>query len=370
MIKIMKKRWAMKIGQAVGLLMLAGCSDFSYCVQCIRGQLDVTSRTRPIDEVLHDPQVPEGERKQLAKVLAIRAFAVDQLALPDNDSYRLYANIGRPYVVWNVVATPEFSLAPKQWCYPVVGCVSYRGYFNPDETRKVGEELASQGFDTDVYGVKAYSTLSWFADPVLNTFLDGADSQLASLIFHELAHQVVYVSDDSSFNEAFAKTVEMEGMRRWLHGNSTGKEWQDYLDREVRGEEFLALLSQTRDQLSGLYAQSLNDEAKRSAKREILAKLEDDLRNRRDTWPNPAAIDSWLERGLNNARLASIATYREHVPAFQALLDAQNNDLPAFYAEVGRLAKLPTAERIARLKKYGEIKVAAVSAEGTSEPHK
>ncbi len=341
-------------------LLLGGCSDLSYCVQCVRGQLEVMAQTRPIEEVLQDSRISEAERRQLTKVLAIRTFAVERLGLPDNDSYRLYADIGRPFVVWNVVATPEFSLAPKQWCYPVVGCVAYRGYFNADEARAMGAELAAQGFDVDVYGVKAYSTLSWFDDPVLNTFIDGADSQLASLIFHELAHQVVYVKDDCSFNEAFAKTVEREGLRRWLEANSTQAEWQGYLDREARSEEFLALLAWTRDQLAGLYAQPLSDAEKRAAKRDILARLGDELRSQRARWPNPAAIDGWLGRGLNNARLTSTATYYDRVPAFEAVLDAQRGDLPAFYEEVARLAALPAAERTARLKAYGQIEVAAV----------
>ncbi|MCM2264463.1 MAG: aminopeptidase [Desulfuromonadales bacterium] len=338
-------------------------------MKCVAGHLDVMARTRPIAEVLKDPQVPEAERKQLVKVLAIRSFAVDELGLPDNDSYRLYADVGRPYVVWNVVATPELSMAPKQWCYPVVGCVAYRGYFDPDAAKAMGEELAAQGFDVDVYGVKAYSTLSWFDDPVLNTFLDGADSQLAALIFHELAHQVVYVADDCAFNEAFAKTVEMEGLRRWLQVNATGDEWQGYLERELRSTEFLDTLSKARDQLVGLYAQPLSDADKRSAKRETLARLEGELRSYRDHWPNPAALDGWLERGLNNARLASNATYRERVPAFQALLNARQGNLPAFYAEVGQLAKLPATERIARLKEYGELEVAAVCTEEKAVPH-
>jgi predicted aminopeptidase len=351
------------------MLALAACSEVSYCAKCVVGHLDVMAHARPITEVLQDPQVSEAERKQLAKVLAVRSFAVEQLGLPDNDSYRYYANVGRPYVVWNVVATPEFSLKPKQWCYPVVGCVAYRGYFDETAAKAMGDELASQGFDVDVYGVKAYSTLKWFDDPVLNTFLDGADSQLALLIFHELAHQVVYVADDCAFNEAFAKTVEMEGLRRWLQANSTTGEWQRYLERERRGEDFLVMLRQTREQLAKLYAKPLDSEAKRAAKREILAQLEHDLRNPREKWPNPAAIDSWLGRGLNNARLASIATYQEKVPAFQALLEAKNHDLPAFYAEAGRLAKLPAAERSARLKEYGEVEVAAACEDETTEPH-
>lgn len=366
----MKKLRPIEFLAMAGALLLAGCSDIGYCVQCVSGQLDMMSRVRPIEEVLRDPQVPEGERKQLAKVLEIRAFAVEELGLPDNDSYRLYANIGRPYVIWNVVATPEFSLVPKQWCYPVVGCFSYRGYFNPEEAKALGQELAAQGFDVDVYGVKAYSTLSWFDDPVLNTFLDGADTQLASLIFHELAHQVVYVSDDCSFNEAFAKTVEREGLRRWLKAHSTEAEWQGYLARESVGEEFLALLSGAREELASLYAQPRSMEGKRAAKEEILARLEEELLSRRASWPNPAALDSWLERGLNNARLASIATYHDRVPAFQGLLESRQGDLPSFYAEVGRLAKLPSAERTARLKVYGPIEMAAACVEEDADPHR
>jgi predicted aminopeptidase len=366
----MKKRWLNMTLAVIGLSMLTACSELSYCVQCVSGHLDVMSRSRPIDEILKDPQLPAGEREQLTKVLAIRAFAVDELGLPDNDSYRLYADVGRPYVVWNVVATPEFSLSPKQWCYPILGCVAYRGYFDADEAKQMKEELAAQGYDVDLYGVKAYSTLSWSDDPVLNTFLDGNDSQLASLIFHELAHQVVYVADDCSFNEAFAKTVEMDGLRRWLQVNSTEKEWQAYLDRELRSEEFVAMLLHTRDQLVELYRQPLETEAKRAAKGEILAALATELRNRRNVWPNPAAIDSWLERGLNNARLATVATYRDRVPAFQALLESKRGDLPAFYAEVGRLAKLPAAERTARLKEYGAVEMDTACVLTPADPRK
>lgn len=334
------------------LFMLAACGEVGYCVKCVSGHAEVMSRRRPIAEALQDPQVSGEERKQLAKVLEIRAFAVEELGLPDNGSYRFYADIGRPYVVWNVVATPELSLIPKQWCYPVVGCIAYRGYFDAEAAKAMAAELSAQGYDVDVYGVKAYSTLKWFDDPVLNTFLKGTDSQLASLIFHELAHQVVYVPDDCSFNEAFAKTVETEGLRRWLHTKSDDRGWQDFLDRELRGREFLAVLKLTREKLAELYAQPVPDEVKRLRKRELLSLLEDDLRNRRNEWPNPAAIDSWLERGLNNARLASIATYQDRVPVFQAILAAQGGDLKAFYDEVGRLAKLPADERTAQFKAY------------------
>jgi predicted aminopeptidase len=350
----MKRNWSGLACLVAILCFLTACSEIDYCAQCVSGQIDVMSRRRPITEVLKDPSVPETERKQLAKVLEIRSFAVDKLGLPDNDSYRLYANINRPYVVWNVVATPEFSMTPKQWCYPVVGCVAYRGYFDAESAKATGVALAEQGYDVDVYGVKAYSTLRWFNDPVLNTFIDGTDSQLASLIFHELAHQVIYVPDDTSFNEAFAKTVESEGLHRWLLGNANDQEWQAYLDRERRSKEFVDMLRQAREQLLCLYAQPMQDAEKRAEKHKILAELEETLRNRQKQWPNPKAIDGWLARGLNNARLASIATYEEKVPAFQALLASKNGDLTAFYGEVNRLAKLPAKERAARLTEFSK----------------
>ncbi|MDT8441897.1 MAG: aminopeptidase [Desulfuromonadales bacterium] len=351
------------------LLLLAvplfgACTEVAYCVQCAVGHFDVQSKTRPIADLLNDPAVPTAEKQKLERVVQIRDFAVAELDLPDNDSYRLYADIGRPYVVWNVVATPEFSLAPKQWCYPVVGCVAYRGYFSEEKARLMAKELAEQGYDVDVYGVKAYSTLKWFNDPVLNTFLDGDDSQLAGLIFHELAHQVAYTKDDCSFNEAFARTVETEGLRRWLEKSSTKEEWTAYLERQRIGDQFLVTLQQTREQLSELYNRSPPDEEKRSGKQRILADLTDQLREQRHLWPNPAALDNWLARGLNNARLAGIATYHEQVPAFQGLLTAVDNSLPAFYTEVRRLARLPAAERTTQLAEHGTlIEVACVDPE-------
>jgi len=359
-------KWIFRVSLTFSLLLLSACSEISYCVQCAVGHLDVRSRTRPISDVVQDPQVPEAERQKLSRVLAIRSFAVEELGLPDNDSYRSYADIGRPYVVWNVVAAPEFSLAPKQWCYPVLGCVAYRGYFDAESAKTMANELRGQGYDVDVYGVKAYSTLKWFDDPVLNTFLNGEDSHLASLIFHELSHQVVYVADDCYFNEAFAKTVEMEGLRRWLKANATGDEWQSYLNKERRGEEFLTMLGQTREQLTSLYLQPLPDDQKRIAKQALMTGLEIELRRWSKTWSNPALINDWLARGLSNARLASIATYREQVPAFQALLAAMHGDLPAFYAEAGRLARLPAAERSAQLKPYGDFEVKTACADSHS----
>ena len=357
--KAMTARRLLRVLLLALLALSYGCSEVSYCVQCAVGHLDVMSKVRPIEEVLEDPATSDAERAKLTKLLDIRDFAVDELGLPDNDSYRLYADIEQPYVVWNVVATPEFSMTPKQWCYPVVGCVSYRGYFDAQDANTMGDELTSEGYDVDVYGVKAYSTLNWFDDPVLSTFIDGTDRQLAALIFHELSHQVVYAPGDCAFNEAFAKTVEMEGLRRWLHSRSDDKQWHQYLKLEELGQQFVDTLQQTRQQLVQLYQQPLQEDAKRAAKQQLMAQLEAELRNLQQRWPDPAAIDSWLERGLNNARLASVATYHDQVPAFQALLQEKNGDLPAFFVEVERLAQLPAEERTAKLKSYGEYQAQA-----------
>jgi predicted aminopeptidase len=335
---------------AVGLLI--ACTEVGYYAQCARGHLDVMRRCRPIGELLADQSLPESRRHQLEKIRLSREFASAQLALPDNGSYRNFADLERPFVVWNVVAAPEFSLQAKQWCFPVAGCVSYRGYFDEAAARGEADLLTAQGFETDVYGVQAYSTLNWFDDPVLNTFLDGSELRAAALIFHELAHQVVYVADDSRFNEAFAKTVELEGVRRWLGQSGTMDEWQHYREQMGRGDQFQQLLHNAREGLATLYERTLPVDAMRAAKQGVLADFARDYAALKASWGGYAGYDPWVSRGLNNARLASLATYHDLVPAFQGLLAAKGGDLPAFYQQVGRLAALPSSERLVQLDGY------------------
>lgn len=347
----------------VVVCLLIACTDAGYYVQCARGHLDVMSRCRPIGDLLADPAIPENRRARLDKIQAARDFASVSLGLPDNGSYRKFADLERPYVVWNVVAAPEFSLQARQWCFPVAGCVRYRGYFDEAAARGEAVRLTGQGYETDVYGVQAYSTLNWFDDPVLNTFLDGPELHSVALVFHELAHQVVYVGDDSRFNEAFARTVELEGVRRWLGQSGTVEEWQQYRERAERSVQFQKLLQQLRERLAALYERSLSAEEMRSAKQAIHKEFTHEYADLKASWGGYAGYDPWLARGLNNARLAALATYYDLVPAFQGLLAAKGGDLPAFYRQVRELASLPTAERLARLDGYA-TKVQAKAADG------
>jgi predicted aminopeptidase len=332
--------------------LLVACTEVGYYAQCARGHLEVMRRCRPIDRLLADPNLPAIRRDRLETVKIARQFASTALALPDNGSYRKFADIERPYVVWNVVAAPEFTLEARQWCFPVAGCVNYRGYFDEQAARDEAAVLAAQGLETDVYGVQAYSTLNWFDDPVLNTFLDGPPLQAVALMFHELAHQVVYVADDSRFNEAFARTVELEGIRRWLDTHGTAEEWQKYQEHQGRAAMFHRLLLTTRERLAALYARDLDPAAKRAAKAGIFAETTQAYAALKAGWHSYAGYDQWMARGLNNARLASLATYHDLVPAFQGLLTATGGELPTFYARVRELGALPTSERLARLDGY------------------
>lgn len=336
----------------LGAGLLVACTEVGYYAQCARGHFDVMRRSQPIDGLLANPSLDSHRRTRLESIASARNFASTALALPDNGSYRKFADLERSYVVWNVVAAPEFSLDAKQWCFPVAGCVSYRGYFDEAAARLEATRLAAQGYETDVYGVQAYSTLRWFDDPVLNTFLDGPQLQAIALVFHELAHQVVYVPNDSRFNEAFARTVELEGVRRWLKAHGSAEEWQQYQEQAGRAAAFQHLLKTTRDHLASIYARADDPAAMRAAKAAVLAEAAADYAELKAAWGGYAGYDAWMARGLNNARLTSVATYQDLVPAFQGLLAATGGDLPAFYARAKALGDLPSHERLASLDGY------------------
>ena len=329
---------------------LSGCIDFGYYLQCAKGQMEVSSNSRPIAEIIEDPQTTPETRQKLEKVLLIRNFAVTELGLPDNDSYRYYADIGRPYVVWNVVATTEFSLKPKQWCFPVSGCVSYRGYFKQQDAETLASTLQKENYDVDLYGVQAYSTLGWFDDPVLSTFVTSSDARLAGLLFHELAHQLIYIDGDTSFNEAFAMTVQIEGVRRWFQQTANPEEWQYFLDQQVQTEVFQDYLQTTHQQLSILYSQDLSIEEMRAEKQQLISEAIKQFAQLKKSGRLGHRFDRWMAPGLNNARLAGIATYRELVPGFQAILAQCRGELGCFYEKVRSLSKLSQAERLAQLK--------------------
>jgi len=325
---------------------MSGCSDLDYYLQAIDGQMEVLRESRDIHEIMDDPAVGSDLKSQLDQALHIRMFASSHLHLPDNGSYRSYADLGRPYIVWNVVATPEFSLQPLTWCFPIAGCVPYRGYFKKQAAEAFARELREADRDVLVYGVQAYSTLNWFDDPLLNTFNDLPESYLAGIIFHELAHQKIYLEGDSDFNEAFAKTVEMEGVQRWLEIHGKYDQAKSYRARLLMEQEFLELARSYQSRLKTLYASGLPEARMREAKARLISGFQDRVRHFRDQRNKGLGFAGWLDPALNNARFASLNTYYDLVPAFQHLLALYDGDLKQFYRQVAEIASRPDEERV------------------------
>jgi len=326
--------------------LLAGC----YLTQAATGEYRLLHERVPIPALIADPKTPATLRARLEGVRAAREFASRELGLPDNDSYRSYADIRRPFVVWNVVAAPEFSLQPKRWCFPVAGCVAYRGYFREHKARSLALELEARGFDVVIEGVPAYSTLGRFADPVISSMLRYDDDELAATIFHELAHQLIYVRNDSEFNEAFATTVEEVGLTRWLEHQGAAQRIERFHTEQQREAALLALLQPARARLAALYESGAAFAQLRAGKQRILGELAVDIGalERRQGVHYPV-YDEWIAAGLNNAQLAAVATYYDCVPGFKRLLAAHDGDLMRFYAAVRALAAAPRAERHTQL---------------------
>jgi predicted aminopeptidase len=331
---------------ALCALLLSGASlSGCYLLESAQGQLELMSKRRPIARVVTDPHTPADVRQQLEAVAQIREFAIHDLNLPDNGSYRTYADVGRPYVVWNVVAAPEFSVDPKEWCFPIVGCVAYRGYFVERRARAFGEKLRRKGFDVSVAGVAAYSTLGHFDDPILNTMIGWNDVELASIIFHELTHQMIYIANDADFNEALAVTVEEEGVRRWLESLGRNGDLERYELEQKRSLEVVALLNRTRDELRVLYASGIDPARMRERKAAEFAGLRESYVSLVQGWGPHPPFESWFEGEINNAQLASVATYYDCLPGFKRELAAVGGDLDAFYRRVRDLAKLDQTKR-------------------------
>lgn len=331
----------MKVLALALLLLLSGCSSLGHWSQALGGHLGVLSAARPVEQVLADPQTPPPLAARLRLAQALRRFAAERLALPDNASYTRYADLGRSAVLWNVVAAPELGLNLKTWCYPVMGCAGYRGYFDLAAAQAEAKRLADAGWDVQVLPVPAYSSLGWSnwlgGDPLLNTFINYPEGELAAMLFHELAHQRVYIADDTAFNESYASAVELLGARAWLADRPQAL--AAFEAGRAQRARFQALARRTRDSLAAVYASTQPDEAKRRAKAEILAAL------RRETLPG---YEHWLA-GANNASFAILAAYADGVPAFERLFDRVGRDWPRLHAEVARIGALPAAERAAIL---------------------
>jgi predicted aminopeptidase len=313
------------------LAAFAACAALSGCyyMQLAAGQMEMNRRRVPIEDLLARPDTGDVLRLRLELATRARDFALSDLALPDNGSYRTYADLGRPYVTWNLFAAPELSVMPKRWCFPVAGCVSYRGYFRESRAEKAAGRLRGKGFDVYVGPSIAYSTLGHLRDPVLNTMFGYGDSELAAFIFHELAHQAVYAQDDSDFNEAFATVVETEGLRRYLAHENRPADLGKFLAARQRQRDAAELLVETRRRLAALYDGALDTAAKREQKAAEFTLLRGALA----AGGHPAAGD------FNNARLVAVATYERCVPMIRAELDRVGDDLPAFYAAMKLLIK-------------------------------
>jgi predicted aminopeptidase len=348
----MKTKWRAAIALIV-MASAAGCGQLGYYLQAAQGQFSLMSSAKPIDAWLADPQADDGLKAKLARVKEIRRFAADELGLPDNASYTTYADLKRSYVLWNVVAAPELALEPVEWCFPIAGCVKYRGYYNKNEAQAFAENLRRKGYDVQVDGVPAYSTLGWFNDPVLSTFIKYSDGELARLVFHELAHQVAYTKGDSQFNESFAVAVEEEGLERWVakHGDTEAR--RKYADRVQRKKDFVALLMKHRTALEENYANNVSDAEKRQRKQQIFQSLQKEYEViKAERWNGYDGYDRWFNEPLSNAHLASVATYHDFVPGFRTLLK-QEKEFPAFFRAVRQLASLPKEERHRKLAELG-----------------
>jgi predicted aminopeptidase len=312
-------------------LLTSGC----YYVQAARGQLDVMRKSEPIDELIAAEATPAPLAVRLQLVRDARQFAVDELHLPDNDSYRSYADLGRDYVVWNVFAAPEFSLEPKTWCFPVAGCVAYRGYFAEQGARRKAGQLGADGFDVIVAGVPAYSTLGRFDDPVLNTMMRWEDQDLVATIFHELAHQVLYIKGDSEFNESFASAVEEFGIERWLASRGQDEDFAAYRERRDLSRRLMDIVTTARSDLEALYGSPLAAGDMRTSKELRLQRLREELATELDK--SGQRQPAWLDGELNNARLVSMGLYQNRLPEFRALFEECGRDLRCFYDRASSL---------------------------------
>ena len=334
---------------ALVLLLPAGCASVAYVGQAAWGQARVLAARRPLARVIADPRTAPALRARLELVQELRAFAAGELAMDRVSGFGDYAALGRDYVAWNVVATPEFSLDPLTWCFPVAGCVAYRGYFGRAAAEAEAARLSRAGHDTHVYGVAAYSTLGWFDDPVLDTWIGRSESALAALVFHELAHQLLYVPGDTAFSESFARVVEREGVRRWLARDGDEAALAAWREAQAVDAAFDALLAAARARLEALYVQPLAPAEMRARKAALFAELGADYERASRGWPAGLRFDAWMRAPLNNARLASVASYERWGPALARLLAEQDGELAAFYAAARALAALEPAAREARL---------------------
>jgi predicted aminopeptidase len=335
----------------VAVFAAGGCTAVSFYAQAIGGHIDIMTRRVPVDELLETESDGKlKERLQLA--MQARDFASERLGLPDNESYRSYVDLQRQYVTWNVIATEEFSVQAREWCFPIAGCVPYRGYFSQAAAQEFGARLSRQALDVHVNGASAYSTLGWFDDPLLSTMLRWRETRLVGVIFHELSHQVIWVENDTTFNESFAVFVQREGVRWWLRERGAAAQIDDYEARLQRQHEFVAMLLETREKLAALFAGSTDAATMRAHKQQVFAQMREHYAAlKTNRWQGYSGYDNWFSQPLNNARLALAATYNNYVGSFAQLFIEAGGDFPTFFQRVQALADLPHERRDTELQK-------------------
>lgn len=347
------ERWFSVCRRCIGFIvlgtltpLLSGCDTLSYFHQAASGQWQILHARNPIASVIANSDTDPEVRRKLALVEQTRQFAAQELHLDIGDSYTSYVALDRSYVVWNVVAAPEFSITPMHWCFPIAGCVSYRGYFDEAEATRYAAKLQAEGMETYVGGVDAYSTLGWFDDPVLSTFVKRSDAALSGLVIHELTHRTLYVQNDSTFNESYATVVEQEGLKRWLLQQHQPEVWARYEKQSTYEDQFVALILDYRSQLEALYAKPLSDEEKRKGKLDLANAVKSRYQHLRDEqWQGFAGYDRWMGSGLNNAQISTIATYHAYIPAFKALLAQCHDDMASLHDKARALADLDKEAR-------------------------
>ena len=361
-------KWLLAHALLLALLAVSGCQTLGYYRQAIKGQYQIVAHEQKITKLLADPPTPAPLKARLQFVQSLRAFAAKDLQLPVDGHYEKYVDLHRPFVVWNLQAAPEFSLEPKTWWYPFVGSLDYRGYFSPRGAQTYAASLQKKGYDTYVGGVAAYSTLGWFKDPLLNTFIFDPEPDLAETLFHELAHQCVFASGDTDFNEAFATAVGQEGARRWLRAHGDQAALQNYLAELHRTAQFAQLVMLTRQRLESLYGderletgkikatrknRAIPREQLRQQKQKLLDRLRQEYAQLKTQWRGDPEYDPWFALPLNNAQLNSVATSYDLVPGFERLLALNHGDLASFYAAAARLAHESKTQRHQQLRLLG-----------------
>ncbi len=341
----------------VACISLAGCADTGYLLQSVTGHLKIMHAARPVEQWLADDTTPPELKQRLQLARNIRRYAVDTLHLPDNASYQRYAQLDRRSVVWNVVAAPTDSLTLKTWCFPVTGCIGYRGYFNEQEAQQLADALKAEGLESSVYGVPAYSTLGWTnwlgGDPLLSTFIHYPQGELARMVFHELAHQVLYIKDDTAFNESFATAVERLGSSAWLASQSNPMVAKEYAQLNGRRTAFRSLTAKTRQQLLAVYAAQPSTPTAgaelAARKAAVYAEFRASYAQLKLSWGGYAGYDAWVA-SANNAAFGALAAYDDWVDAFETLFKRSGSDWVAFYAAARELSALPKEQRNQRLR--------------------